>query len=65
MRFKTAIAITLQIAGGRPFCLGIVLLVTFFGWATATAGVAAGPVFSIVGLTLESGRRTEVIGPLF
>ena len=32
---------------------------------SASAAVAAGPAFSEFGLTLDSGRRTEVCGPIF
>jgi hypothetical protein len=63
-----AIAIT----GRRPLQRAMKLFeaLLFIGAISATVGaghadVDAGPLFSSFRLTLESGRRTEVLGPLF
>lgn len=66
----TAIAVTarflLQMATTTSaLTIAGLLLLTIFNASRANAEVLAGPIFSNFRLTLESGARTEAIGPLF
>jgi hypothetical protein len=65
VRFEATIAITVRSAWWLEVRLGLALLLTLFSVVEMSAGVVAGPIFSSFGLTIESGRRTEILGPLF